>query len=246
MTDRAVSDVVGYVLVFSLIVATVGVVTTVGFSTLDDRQGAERINNAERAFDVFATNVEDVYREGAPSRATEMRFVDGTLRYGEPVSITIADRDDPQTNVSVFPRPLVYADGGTEIVYVAGSVIRSEQDSAVMLRDPPFYADATAATFPLVDTFRTSGPGATTPDGSLRVTSTARSVDTTTPEAFEEADGYIVTVQSPRSDAWTRYLESHDGFSGVTHDEADDTVEATIEADRVDAPQFLIRLRISE
>jgi len=66
--ERGVSDVVGYVLIFSLIVATVGVVTTVGFSTLEDRQDAERVNNVERAFDVFANNMENVYRDGAPSR----------------------------------------------------------------------------------------------------------------------------------------------------------------------------------
>jgi hypothetical protein len=91
MTDRAVSDVIGYVLVFSLIIATVGIVTAVGFSTIEDRQRDERINNVERAFDVFAANVEDVYRGGAPSRATEIRLSGGTLQYGEPVTITVRD-----------------------------------------------------------------------------------------------------------------------------------------------------------
>ena len=244
MNDRAVSDIVGYVLVFSLIIATVGVVTTVGFGTLSDRQSAERINNVERAFDVFATNMEDVYRDGAPSRATEMRLAGGELRHGDPVRITIADANENKTNVTISPRPLIYADGDTEIVYVAGAVIRSEPESAVMIRNPPFYAHSEGAVFPLIETFRTSGPSTVSTDGTVRVTSTARGVNTSVSEAFEQAENYTITVESPRSDAWMRYLESADKIT--VEDHTPEVVEATIDADRVAAPRFPIRLRIVE
>ncbi len=241
MTDRAVSDIVGYVLVFSLIVATVGVVTTVGFATLEDRQSAERINNVERAFDVFATNVEDVYREGAPSRATEMRLAGGEIQHGDAITVTI---EADGKNVTASPRPFIYADGESEIIYVAGAVIRSEPDSAVMLREPPFQVRSAVGTFPLVETFRTSGPSTVSVDGTVRVTSTARGVNTTVPESFTGSD-VSITVESPRSDAWARYFESHDGVSNVTHDEAAGSVTAEIDADRVEAPRFGVRLRFS-
>lgn len=244
MSDRAVSDIVGYVLVFSLIVATVGVVTTVGFGTLNDRQSAERVNNVERAFDVFATNVEDIYREGAPSRATEMRLAEGTIRHGDAVTITV--EAESGENVSVSPRPFVYADGDTEIVYVAGAVIRSEPDSAVVLREPPFRVGSEVAAFPLIETFRTSGPTTISVGGTVRITSTARGVNTTVPDAFAEPGDVSITVESPRSDAWARYFESRDGMSVEKHDEEEGTVEADIETDRVTAPRFGIRLRFSE
>jgi hypothetical protein len=244
MNDRAVSDIVGYVLVFSLIIATVGVVTTVGFGTLSDRQTAERINNVERAFDVFATNMEDVYRDGAPSRATEMRLAGGELRHGDPVRITIADANENKTNVTISPRPLIYADGDTEIVYVAGAVIRSEPESAVMIRNPPFYAHSEGAVFPLIETFRTSGPSTVSTDGTVRVTSTARGVNTSVSEAFEQAENYTITVESPRSDAWMRYFESADEITVEDHNPG--VVEAKTEAGRVTVPRFGIRLRFSE
>jgi len=53
------------------------------------------------------------------------------------VEITIADNSSTDINTTVQMTPLVYADGGTEIVYVGGAVIRSERESAVMIRDPP-------------------------------------------------------------------------------------------------------------
>ncbi|WP_299233345.1 DUF7289 family protein [Natronomonas sp.] len=243
MNDRGVSDIVGYVLIFSLIIATVGVVTTVGFSTLEDRQSAERINNVERAFDVFAANVEDVYREGAPSRATELRLSGGTLRHGDVVRITVADADDPSRNVTAFARPLVYAEGDTEIVYAAGAVFRSGPDSSVMIRDPPFSSGGQTATLPLVETFRTTGPRTVSTDGTVRVTSTARAINTTTSPSFDGADSYTVTVESPRAGAWARYFDSRAWVDDV--DETDGAVEATLASDRVTVPRFLIRLRLS-
>lgn len=238
-TDRAVSDVVGYVLIFSLIVATVGVVTTVGFGTLDDRQDAERINNVERAFDVFANNMENVYRDGAPSRATEMRLAGGTLSHGEPVTITI-ETDDDET-VTVVSRPLVYSDDNSEIVYAAGAVLRSDDGGSVMLKEPPFRADRPTALIPLIETFRTSGPNTVSVDGAIRVTSSARTVNTTVSNAFADADDYRITVDSPRTTAWTRYFESQDGFDNVS--ESGSTVEADIRGNSVVAPRFPVRIR---
>jgi hypothetical protein len=246
MTDRAVSDVIGYVLVFSLIIATVGIVTAVGFSTIEDRQRDERINNVERAFDVFAANVEDVYRGGAPSRATEIRLSGGTVRHGDPVTVTIAVDGDPGTNVTVSPEPLVYDDADTEIVYVAGAVIRSEDSGSVMLKEPPFRTDSSTVLFPLVRTFRTTGPESLSADGTIRITSTALSVNTTHSTPFESAENYNVTVESPRSDAWARYFESQAGIGSVDHDETNGVVKAEIGSGDVLAPRFPIRLRLSE
>jgi hypothetical protein len=244
-SDRAISDVVGYVLIFSLIVATVGVVTTAGFGALDDRQAAERINNVERAFDVYASNIEDVYRDGAPSRATEMRLAGGTIRHGDPVTITIADATDESQNVTTVLRPTIYVDGDTEIVYVAGAVLRSSGDSSIVLRDPPFRPDSSTASFPLVQTYRISGPVSLASDGTVRVTSTARGVNTTLPASFDGASGYNVTVESPRDDAWAQYFESDSGFNDVTRDESAGTVTATVDADTLVAPRFLIQIRFS-
>ena len=240
--DRGVSDVVGYVLIFSLIVATVGVVTTVGFGTLDDRQDAERINNVERAFDVFANNMENVYRDGAPSRATEMRLAGGTLRHGDAINITIESPDGD--TVTTSPRPLTYEDGNTKIIYVGGALIRSDDGSAVMLRDPPFPMGADTASFPMIDTFHTSGAQTVSVDGTIRVTSTALRINTTVPQSFDTNGDYNVTVESPRSDAWARYFEDREDLSVADHQ--GETVRATISSDGVSVPRFRTRLRFAE
>ncbi len=91
-TDRAVSETISFVLVFSLIVASVGAVYAIGVSELEATRDAERIENAQRAFDVLADNVDDVL-EGAPSRGTEVKLAEATLR----------SADDASMNVTVDP-----------------------------------------------------------------------------------------------------------------------------------------------
>ena len=240
--DRAVSDVVGYVLIFSLITISVGVITVGGFSTLEDRQDAERINNAERAFDVLAANVEDVYRGGAPSRATEMQLSGGTLQYGDRVNITI--EDGSSRSLTVSPRPLIYEDAGTEIVYITGAIIRSDGGNSVMLRDPPFRPGSSVGSFPIITTFHTAGSTTVSTEGIVRITSEARRVNTTTPAEFGDDTGsYTIKIESSYETAWRQYFESHPGFSDVSV--SDDAVEADIAPSRIVAPRFPVRLFVS-
>ena len=240
--DRAVSDVVGYVLIFSLITISVGVITVGGFSTLEDRQDAERINNAERAFDVFAANMEDIYRDGAPSRATEMRLSGGTLRYGESISIKVAPVGYEEDNITIVSNPLIYADGDTEIVYSVGAVFRSEGDSSVMLRDPPIYNTSDSVVLPIIRTYRTSGTQSFSVDGTVRVTGEARMVNTTNPAPFEGSNDYKIILESPRSDAWERYLNAQHGIENIERD--GETVEAEI-TQKIQLLRFPIRIHIS-
>ena len=91
---RGVSETIGFVLVFSLIVLTVGVVLTVGYGGLQDARDAERVNNAERAFDVLADNVEDITHRGAPSRGTEVRLAEASLGAGSPTYLNVTGVND--------------------------------------------------------------------------------------------------------------------------------------------------------
>jgi len=242
MTDRAVSDVVGYVLIFSLIVATVGVVTTVGFGTLDDRQTAEQINNAERAFDVFANNMENVYRDGSPSRATEMRLSGGTLQYGESVNITIQDADNSDVNHTVQVTPLIYSEGDTEIVYEGGAIIRDDGDGMVMRRAPPFRFDSDRTLLPFIRTTRAVGDTSVSRDGTIRVESVRTNINTTTRQQLSEAGDLELVVDSPRQEAWNRYLEEQAEEVGGTH--TDGTL--AFQTEELSVPRFRVQLRFIE
>ena len=68
---RGVSEVISFVLVFSLIAATVALVYVSGIGGLESTRSSQRVTNAERAFDVLHDNIANIHRRCTPSRATE-------------------------------------------------------------------------------------------------------------------------------------------------------------------------------
>lgn len=239
--ERAVSDVVGYVLIFSLIIATVGIVTTVGFSTLEDRQDAEQINNAERAFDVFATNVEDVYRGGAPTRATEMRLAGGTLQHGEPVTVTVQDAANPNINHTMELSPLVYTEGETAIVYTGGAIVRSESRGSAILREPPFVLGTDRSMLPFVTTTQSVGSTAISRQGTIKIESRQTNVNATTRSAIADGGELKLVVDSPRQKAWDQYLNSEaERVDDWEYYEANSTL--AFETDEMAVPRFRVRI----
>ncbi len=137
-TDRAVSEVVGFILVFSLVLGTISIVYVGGFSGLQDARDHEQHANAERAFDVLANNFEELGRDKAPSRATEIKLSDAGIRTTEP-SIFSINTTGYMANGSA-PRSILYEPVGsdTSIVYDAGEDVRADGDDAIMVREPDF------------------------------------------------------------------------------------------------------------
>lgn len=135
--SRGVSEVIGFVLVFSLVLGTISMVYVGGFSALSDTRDGERVNNAERAMDVLADNFQQLGRGEAPRRATEIKLADAQLTLDERYVLEVNVSGNSSLSSS---RPLTYHSGtGTRISYEHGAIIRVDDDGgAVMLREPDF------------------------------------------------------------------------------------------------------------
>jgi hypothetical protein len=135
VNNRGVSEALGFVLVFALIIGTISVVYATGIAGLHDAQQAEKLNNVERAFDVLADNVNDIHRSGAPSRATEVKLAGGSIGTGDPVTFKIRaeNSSDPLDNRTYVRsiEPIVYREpNGPAILHVQGAVIRPQSGAA--------------------------------------------------------------------------------------------------------------------
>lgn len=235
--DRAVSEVLGFVLTFSLITVTIAIVFTVGFGGLQDAQQAEQVNNVERAFEVLTTNIDEVHRQGAPSRSTEMRLSGGTLAYGDPVTITI---DSPEINATVLEtRPLIYRNDDTEIVYELGGVVRTDGGHSVLLRDPPFVVGE-RSTIPLLVTTEPGNQGSISGQRTVLVTS---SYQRTGFVHLRTNEPVTITLDSPRADAWERYLERAGNEHLSISATGENTVTYEIDANSTSVSATWVRLR---
>lgn len=219
---RAVSDVLGYALVFSLVVSSVAIVSTAGVDQLEGVRDAEQMNNAERAFDLLATNMDDIAREGAPSRATEMRLVDAQLDVADPIEVTFRgiDEDDPAANnftESYDVWPVVYRGqvSDSEVVYAGGTVFRTYPDSGVALRKPSIIAEngstgENRTVIPLVHTRSRSVQSRS--GGIARVRATHASTELLVSDTSGTYETVFVNVTSPRADLWVDMLDEYEAL----------------------------------
>lgn len=200
---RAVSEVLGYILIFSMVLMAIAFVSVSGFASLENARDTEQNNNAQRAFDVLSNNIEDVYRRGAPSRATELSLGGAQLYVDDPVTMRVFVDGSQEVETSL--RPLVFqARDGVEFVYEAGAVFRTQRDGGFVVRNPPLRLNDDRMIFSVV---RTKSPHVQSIGGPavlVRTGARGREVAVRTssdPDVTIEIDG------SPRQDLWQRYFE---------------------------------------
>jgi len=211
---RAVSDTIGFVIVFSMVIAVVGLAFAGGLPALESVRDVERVDNAERAFDILAENLDDVQSQNAPSRATEIKLADASLALGEPVTVNV-------TGLSTVPgrsfsteyttRPIVFEAADSAVVYSMGAVFRQEPGGTAALRSPPLVATSERVVLPVLvlqDDGGTSVGGSTTV--LIRTDRAATRVLVAQPNSL---DRVYMNVTSPRATAWARDLESASEFS---------------------------------
>lgn len=164
MADRGQTETLGFVLVFGLVVAVIGVTFATGFSGLQDVREVERLNNAERAFEVLADNLEDIVHRNAPRRATEIKVSDARLGFADPVTVDVSI-DGAPLNWTFQVDPLAYEAEAGEIVYSTGAVLRHDgSGSGLVASESTFLLGANRTIVPIIQTRagESSGVGGST------------------------------------------------------------------------------------
>ena len=250
---RAQAETLGFVFVFTLILLSVGLAAALGLPGLQDLREDERTNNVERAFDVLATNVADIYRRDAPGRATEMNLAGGHLTVGNSTELNVSVRNtaDPSKNATfrMAARPLVYDDGeGTEIAYEHGATMRIERGGMVLLSDPGWLVGDRRIVVPFVTTRqegdRSAIGGATVRIATRRRSERLRGAFTTGTDAGDPDANVTVTVDSPRAAAWQTYFEER-GFTAVDDVPGDGTIIYVRHTDAVYVPETVVDVELT-
>jgi len=210
---RGVSEVLSFALVFAIITSSVALAFVLGFPALEGQRDAEQVTNAERAFDILADNMNDVYKRGAPSRVTEIKLSDSELAVVGQQRVNTTVVNGSGDTVGFAPtsyRPIVYQSDTTTLSYANGAVIREDRSAAVMKREPRLLFDEERTVLPTVQT-RSRGVQSIGGESTALV----RSVRSVSEVQFALRDDppyevtYNVTAATEaRATAWERYLEA--------------------------------------
>jgi len=236
MTDRAVSETLGFVVIFSLVLLTATVASVGGIQSLQDTRQFQEVENTERAFEILAANMAEIHDDGAPSRATEISVSQGSLRFGDTTTLNVTVEDGGTTaNRTYDIAPIVYESASNrQLVYAGGAVFRTDgdgDDDGVVVQDPPMTlqddrvlasAVATAAT--------TSGRSIGSTTVLVRAESTGTNVSLSDDDGTY--DDVWINVTSDRAHLWGDYLERtamEDCTTGTDAD-GDEFVECHLDA----------------
>lgn len=241
MPNRGQTETLGFVLVFAIITASIGIVYASGFNGLNDAREFEQVNNAERAFEVLADNIEDITHRNAPSRSTEVKLAGAQLRIADPIQFQVNDPDGG-FNTTYDIRPVVYDPGTrTELVYAQGAVIRSQSTGGIVVTESTLVIDENRTILPVVQTRLTGDRGVS---GSTTVLVRADLAQTRLVYA-NDADSNLVwfNVSSPRAEAWRGHIiETYDDAS--CEPVSGDTVACRVTTDRLHVTLVQIDLSI--
>lgn len=202
-SERAQSEVVGFLLIFTLVILAILLVGITAITGLNDTQEFQETTSTEQAFVVLANNIGDVTRRGAPSRTTEIGLSQASLSVDETeqINITVAGE-----TTRIETQPIVYnSRDDTSISYSSGMLIREDGGNGVRFREPNFVLTEEIVILPIV---ATAAVDDTTVGGTTAVPVKTRRYGTAVVAAaeFEGSETVTIEVSSSRSEIWADYL----------------------------------------
>ncbi|MFB6139041.1 MAG: hypothetical protein ABEJ26_01240 [Halosimplex sp.] len=149
--DRGQSEVIGFVIVFSAILAATVVVSVFGLSALNDVRESTVANNGETAMQALGSDVEAIYYGSAESRTTELTLDSASLAVGDPTRVKVRV---PSAGIDREWKlyPLVYRSDAASIYYEDSLVVRQQPTGAVAVTDSLFRMSDERAIVPIVRT----------------------------------------------------------------------------------------------
>ncbi len=226
-TDRAVSDVLAFVLVFAIVIGSVMLLSMTGFQAMTDYSDGEQLRNSERAMEALTENFNDVLRyDGIDKRRGELSLREGTF-VADPDGTTLEIELDtgagtaPADASPVTLGEFAYTTGSDRIVYEGGGVVRSaENGGSVVLKRPQLACDegneSVLITVPSVQ----ANNGSIQSSGTLEVMMNETDRKTQIESGVDEV---TVTADTNYGNAWNATFER----SGWERDTAGATPKAT-------------------
>jgi len=244
--ERGVSEVLSYILVFSVVTVTIAFVLGNGVGAVTSTQQNARIDAATSGVAILDKSVQTVYQTGVPRRATELKPNGGTLSVGGrfDVDIEISRDGDSLFRYGAASSRFTHTIDDQSVGLALGARFRSGPGRVAMIDDPPFLFNESRTNLPLVlftgaDSVSTGSPVQIVASSENDRLLAHRSQTSGTPYTVE----LTIETTPERAAAWDRYFQ-REGLDPVDDDPSDGTVVYTHETNRVVVQQFTVGLSL--
>lgn len=193
---KGVSEVVGYLLTFSVVVAIVAVVYSAGMPMIEQSKESTVYESMGTSFLALQSNMKKVAFGQSPLRTMKFNLIKGSISAKENAgSITVNGQTIQFGNIE-------YTLGSRKIVYENGAVIQSTLGGNIIISDPPiFYGDDNDVFISVINASGTFSAGGGIAEMQMRHENT-----TVIYSHNKSLSNVNITITSSYGDAWERYL----------------------------------------
>ncbi|HUU75793.1 MAG TPA: hypothetical protein VMW63_06840, partial [Methanoregulaceae archaeon] len=234
--ESAVSETVGFIIIFGIMMTGIGLVTLYGYPLLLQEQSNANIRNMERNMIVLQNEINGLTYKNIPYQETTLQVSGGTLMVDEqpstPRPYFEISKAAALTYLTLYPGEFEYIsdNGDTVIVLENGAVHKrywSSLEGSVMIAEPKWFYDEPAETF-VMSFFRLNA----TDDMAQTGIGTVAMMITNSSEQTYDVTGSTIKVEyraNPEDNyniAWRNYFndpalkmtfKSGDGFYSEYH-----------------------------
>ena len=242
--ERAVSDVVGYLILFGIVIVAISATVAVGVTVNSDIQESIAASNSEDAMGLVNSQIEDIHQRNADSRETEIRLNNQQLTSENHATIRIDIDGGDTDSVEYTSQRIEYVSGDVTTSIELGSVITKQSDNAIMRESPPFEYNEELTLINVIEIRENdsvSGSGFAT---------IAKEFDDDVSESIQEEDITLTkTIETTPSHAqtWENYFNNQDDvtITSTSEDIEDGIVEMEMETDELLLQRSVIPISIS-
>jgi len=217
--DDAVSEAIGFIIIFSMMVTAIGIVTLYGYPVLLDQQSATYEKTMEQNLLVLQHDVRILAREMVPYRETTMQVGGGVLSFMDAGRVVVETGGVELVNCS--PGGLEYrSDDGEYAVALSNGAVMLRPltgDGSSMIGSPRwFYDDRTGTLVITVIVLTEKDPVSFSGMGTIELSQASPGTEAT--ERTGISDPITITCTGPYRTSWKTYLTTDLGFSPVDGD----------------------------
>jgi hypothetical protein len=215
--ERGVSDTLAFVLTFSIIITSVGLVYSVGFGSLLDIRDTQQDINAQNSFVTIGEDIDEIRDAGAATRSGRLQLRGGSLEVRKNSRIAISINKSETVYDGTLGTLIYRSDETTTIGYESGASFGKYQNSSVMDAPPRFHCGGSSNTSIIsVVAIKQAGPSIGS-SGTVTVTATKINNSLIFPDDITsdpDVDNVSVTISDSHfQGAWNQAFEDRGRWS---------------------------------
>jgi hypothetical protein len=224
--DDAVSEVVGYLIIFAIVMLSISLIYVNALPALQRSEEQNYLANVDQSFKVLASNINRILTGGAPAQSMEVRLRDSTVALLQKSTLNVSWTNNSGGNDSTGVETLAtveHAFQDRKIAYEGGGVWTKSPDGgvAVLISPPLIVGNTTVVPYATLTTGNTSLSGRGLIHVELQVP--CRVLGQCAPSTVEYVNASRVTlnVTSEYCTGWKNFFERSLGFAAAHFDDAD-------------------------